>query len=70
MPFATTWMELAIVILREVRQRQIQDIAYMRDLKNNTNELIQKTEIGSQAEKANLWLTKGEGRRDKLGVWD
>ena len=34
MPFAATWMDLEIVILSEVRQRQISyDIAYMWDLK-------------------------------------
>ena len=30
MPFATTWMDLEIIILSEVRQRQIShDITYM-----------------------------------------
>ena len=41
-------------------------------LKNDTNELIYKTEIDSQTQKTNLWLPKGKGGgwRDKLGVWD
>ena len=40
-------------------------------LKNDTNELIYKTEIDSQTQKANLWLPKGKsGGRNKLGVWD
>ena len=35
----------------------------------HTNELIYKTEIDPQIQKTNLWLPKGKGRRDKLGVW-
>ena len=38
--------------------------------KNDTNELTYKTETDSQTQKINLWLPKGEGGRDKLGVWD
>ena len=39
--------------------------------KNDTNELIYKTEIDSQTLKTNLQLPKGKGgRRDKLGIWD
>ena len=40
-------------------------------LKNYINELVYKTEIDSQTQKANFWLPKGkvEGR-DKFGVWD
>ena len=47
-----------------------------RICKNDTNELIQKTEIDPQTEKTNLWLPKeivGVGGRvegDKLGVSD
>ena len=49
MPFAPTWMELEITILNEVRERQIPcDITYMWNFKNDTNEAIYKTEIGSQ----------------------
>ena len=34
MPFATTWMDLEIVLLSEVRERQISyDITYMWNLK-------------------------------------
>ena len=48
------------------------DIAYMWNLKkkNDTNELIYKTETDSQIQKANLRLPKGKRGRDKLGVWD
>ena len=44
MPFAATWMDLEIIILRESkseRERQIPcDITYMWNLKYDTNELI------------------------------
>ena len=44
MSFAATWVDLELVILSEVSQRQISyDIAYMWDLKNGTNKLIYKT---------------------------
>ena len=46
MPFAAIWMDLEIITLCEVRERQTsQDFTYM---KMNTNELIYKTEIDSQ----------------------
>ena len=50
MPFAATWMDIEIVILSEVREREISyDNPYMRNLKrNDTNELIYKTETDSQ----------------------
>ena len=48
MPTAATRMDLEIIILNEVSQRQIYDITYMCNLKNATNELIYKTETGSQ----------------------
>ena len=46
MPFAATWMDLEIIILSEVSQRERQisyDISYMWNLKNDTAELIYKT---------------------------
>ena len=49
MPFAATWMDLEIIILSEISQRQISyDTAYMQNLKNDTNELIYKTERDPQ----------------------
>ena len=45
----------------------------MWNLKNNTNELIYKTETDSQAQKTNLLLPKGkegEGQIRNLGLTD
>ena len=53
MPFAATQMDLEIFMLSEVRQRKI-NITYMWNLKNDTNELIYKTETDSQISKSNL----------------
>ena len=38
--------------------------------KNDTDELIYKTETDTQIKKTNLWLPKRKGGRDKLEVWD
>ena len=41
MPFIVTWMELEIIILSEVRERQISyDINYIWTIKKGTNELM------------------------------
>ena len=51
MPFATTWMDLEIVILIEVTHTEkdiYHDITYVWNLKNGINELIYKTVIESQ----------------------
>ena len=71
MQLAATWMDLEIIILNEVSQRQVlYDNAYMWHVKD-TNELIYKTETDSQTKKTYLWLQKGKSQgKDKLGVWD
>ena len=46
MPFAATWMELEILILREVSQKEKDiacDTAYMWNLKYGKNEPVYKT---------------------------
>ena len=62
MPFAATWMDLEIIILSEVSQTEdkYHMISYMWNLGNDTNELIHKTETGSQILK-NI-ITKGKMR--------
>ena len=63
-PSTATRIDLEIIIISEVSQRQIScDITYMWHLiKNDTNELIYKTETDSQILKSNLWLPRGNGR--------
>ena len=65
MPFTATWMDLEIITLSEVSQTE-KDKYHMillicRIFKNDTNELVYKTEIDSQTQKTNLWLPKGKG---------
>ena len=65
-PFAATWMDLEIIILSKVSESDrdtYHDISYMWNLKNNTNELLYKTD--SQTKKTHSWLPKG---RDKVGA--
>ena len=45
----------------------------MESKKNDTNELISRTKIGSQTWKINVWLPKGNGGKGyirKLGLTD
>ena len=72
MPFAAAWINLEMIIVSEVSQRQISyDITYMWNLQSGTSEFTYKTETDSQTQKTNLWLPKGKGAgRDKLEVWD
>ena len=44
MPFVATWMDLEMIILSEVSQRQRPYITHMWDLKYDKNELIYKPE--------------------------
>ena len=73
MPFAATWMVLEITILSEVSQtekKQVSyDIAYMWNVKYNTNELIYKTEIDHGHRKQTYGYQRGK-EGCKLGVWD
>ena len=70
MPLAATWMQLEIIILTEVRKRQIPyDITSKWNCKNDTNEVTYKIETDSQTLKTNVWLLKRKWGRDGLGVW-
>ena len=75
MPFATTWMDLEIIILSEISQTETDkyhDITYRQNLKKkDTNEFIYKSETNSQTQRTDLWLPNGKGGgRDKSGGWD
>ena len=61
MPLATTWIDLEIIMLSEVsqRERQIQYITYMWNLKYDANEPIYKTGTDSQTERTDLLLPRG-----------
>ena len=50
MPFAATWLDLDIIILSKVSQTKTNIICYhfIWNLKNDTKELIYKTETDSQ----------------------
>ena len=73
MPFASTWMDLEIIILSEVSQTE-KDKYHMISficgiLKKDTNELIYKIETDSKTSKTNLHLPRGicgEGRTGGL----
>ena len=45
-PFAATWLDLDMIILRE--REILYDITYLWNLKNSTNEHIYKTETAPQ----------------------
>ena len=74
-PFVTIQINLEIIILSEVSQTgkdKYHMIALICGifLKNDTIELLYKTEIEPQTENTNLCLLKEKGKRDKLGVWN
>jgi len=71
MPFAATWMDLEVIILNEVSQKERDKyhITYMWNLKYDTNELIYETGTDPQTERTDLWMPRGGGRLG-LGVWD
>ena len=72
MPFAATWMDLEIIILSEVSQRQISyDITYMWNLEKMVQmNLFTKQKQTHRQRKQTYGYQKGKPWRDKLGVWD
>ena len=63
MPFIAIWMDLEIIILSKVSQKEIRqipyDITYMWDLQYDTNEYICETKTSSQIQRTDLWLPWG-----------
>ena len=52
--------KLSYQLSQTERQRHKYDITYMWSLKQDTNQLIYKTERDSQMQKINLWLSNGK----------
>ena len=69
MTFAATWMDLEIIIVSEVRERQIYDITYLWNLKFDTNEFIYKMETNSQTQRTYSWVSGGRGCRGGMN-WE
>ena len=76
-PFSATWMDLEIIRLSEVSQKERQipyDITYMWNLKYDTNEHIYKTnrltDIREQPCGCHRGGSVGEGRTGSLGSAD
>ena len=68
MPFAATWVQLEMISLSKVRQKE-KDKHHMIshvDIKYDISELIYKTETDSQTQRMDLWLPRG---RDGGGDW-
>ena len=66
LPSAATWMNLEVILL--VRERQMPyEITDMQSLKNDTNELIYKTERLTELENE-FMVTRGKRERDR--AWE
>ena len=63
MTVAAMWINVEIIIVSEVRERQIYDITYLWNLKSDTNEFIYKMETNSQTQRTDSWLSGGRGCR-------
>ena len=74
MPFATTWVDLKIIILSEVNQKEKDKhhIICVWNLIYDTSEHIQERETDSQTQRMGLWLPMrgGVGRIGSLGLAD
>ena len=69
MPFAATCMELEILILSEISEKEKEntiDITHMWNRKYDINEPFYGTETDSQWT-AGLWLPRGMGEREGVG---
>ena len=67
-------MDLKTVIQSEVSQKEKNKYCIISLIcgiqKNDTDELICKTEIETQMQRTNIQIPSGEGGWDELGVWN
>ena len=68
-PFAATWIELEILILSEVRNRQIH-ITYIWNLIYGTDEYIYRKETNSWTWRTDFWLQGQKGRGGSGMDWE
>ena len=72
-PLAATWMQLEIIMLSEVSQKEkdkYDGITYMWDLKYGTNEHVYDAEADFQTEiRLVVAAGQGSGERGGLEVW-
>ena len=67
-PFAATWTDLLLV--KSVRRDRHHDITSTWNLKNNTGEIIYKTETDSQTQETNCVYKREKRKGARLGGWD
>ena len=79
MPFAATWMDLEIIILSEISQKENEKyhmipLIILWNLNYDSNELIYQAETDSQIQRTDLWLPRerklGEGWIESLKLAD
>ena len=74
MPFTATWMDLEVLILNKISQRQRQkpyDITHMWNLKYYQNEHIYEIKKDLQTQRTALWLLMGGDKKTgSLGLAD
>ena len=71
MPLSATWMQLTILILSEISQKEKNKyhmMSHMWNLKYDAYEPVYKTERDSQTWRTDLLLPRGR-EWDGLGVW-